>query len=258
MKTIIAGQGEPVVLLHSSMSSKEQWLKLIQLLEKNYQVIAIDLYGYGASEYPPDPASFSLLDEANRFLEIITSLIGEQQFHLIGHSYGGATALRFAYAEQERLLSLSVYEPVAFHLLAKSHPSYAPIKDIAERVDRELEQDNASAATEQFVDFWSGSGTYAKLNGKRQGAFDRVIEKVSLDFQAIMNEPLSLEDYSSITLPLCVIAGKASRAATQKIAQDLFATLPQTSFHWVEGGHMAPIARADLVNPIWERFLRSL
>ena len=99
------------------MSSKEQWLKLLKLLEANFQVIAIDLYGYGASESPPNPASFSLVDEAERFSNIVSSLIGEQQFHLIGHSYGGATALRFAYAEQKRLLSLSVYEPVAFHLL---------------------------------------------------------------------------------------------------------------------------------------------
>ncbi len=239
------------------MSSKEQWLKLFNLLKADFQVIAIDLYGYGASEYPPNPASFSLVDEANRFSHIVSSLIGEQQFHLIGHSYGGATALRFAYAEQERLLSLSVYEPVAFHLLDSSHPSYGPVRDIAECVDRELKNGNLSAATEHFVDFWSGNGTYAKLNGDRQAAFDSVIEKVSLDFQAIMNEPLGLKDYSSIALPLCIIAGKSSRTATQKIAQDLFSTLPQTSFHWVEGGHMAPLARADLVNPIWVHFLHS-
>ena len=44
---IAVGQGQPVVLLHGSMSSKAQWNSLAQRLAPQYQAIAIDLHGYG-------------------------------------------------------------------------------------------------------------------------------------------------------------------------------------------------------------------
>ena len=86
------GSGAPVVMLHSSMSSKEQWSRLSTGLNGDFHTIAIDLYGYGDGDYPQNPSSFSLADEALRIDTIITELIGTEHFHLVGHSYGGATA----------------------------------------------------------------------------------------------------------------------------------------------------------------------
>ena len=41
------GRGRAVVLLHSSMSSKNQWRALEHELRARYRVISIDLLGYG-------------------------------------------------------------------------------------------------------------------------------------------------------------------------------------------------------------------
>ena len=41
-----------------------------------------------------------------------------EKFHLIGHSYGGMVALQLAaQAQPQRVRSLSLFEPIAFHLL---------------------------------------------------------------------------------------------------------------------------------------------
>jgi pimeloyl-ACP methyl ester carboxylesterase len=251
------GSGTPVVMLHSSMSSKEQWLKLSSRLNQDYHTIAIDLYGYGGCGYPQNPSSFTLADEALRIDGIVTKLIGKKRFHLVGHSYGGAIALRFAYANSERLISLSLYEPVAFHLLANEDPALAIISKIADDISAYTRQSKYSLATEIFVDFWSGKGTYSSLNESKRAFLDDFIQKVTLDFQALINEPLTTKEYQQLPIPICLIKGLQSPLPTRQIAVNLEAALSQMETHQVDGGHMAPISHADIVNGIWETFIHS-
>ena len=43
----VAGEGAPVIMLHSSLGSKSQWAVLADRLARRFRVIAIDLCGYG-------------------------------------------------------------------------------------------------------------------------------------------------------------------------------------------------------------------
>ena len=253
----LKGSGFPVVMLHSSMSNKEQWHKLSSLLTENFQVLAIDLIGYGESEYPEDPDSFSLKDETRRVQSIISQAINEQPFHLIGHSYGGATALRLTYEAELIIKSLSIFEPVAFHLLVKGDPALLQVTDIVQNIDNQLQQGDLPAATKLFVDFWSGDGTFDDISEEKQVFLERYIRKVALDFQALINEPLTLQDYQTITLPVCMITSPHSPLPTRQIVDNLRMTLPNMELHHTAGGHMAPIGNAREVNPIFEAFLRS-
>ena len=60
----VEGCGPPIVLLHSSMSSKSQWRELIDSMRDRYRLIAIDLLGYGESAMP---SSFSATAFATKF-----------------------------------------------------------------------------------------------------------------------------------------------------------------------------------------------
>ncbi|MCW8889522.1 MAG: alpha/beta hydrolase [Sedimenticola sp.] len=251
------GTGVPVVLLHSSMSSKEQWYKLTQQLRPDFRVIAIDLYGYGMSDFPSSPDTFRLTDEVSRVADLIEDLLADQPFHLIGHSYGGATALRYSYNHQERMLSLGLYEPVAFHLLEQDDPGLGMIDRVFTQISAHLQSDQTSAAAADFIDFWSGEGTYAGLASDKQSLLDRLIHKVALDFQALLNEPLTASDYQAITLPTCLLRSQASPLPTRRVAEVLEQHLPRLEAHWVGGVHMAPITHADQVNPHWLNFLKK-
>jgi len=253
----VQGSGVPVVLLHSSMSNKEQWHKLSSVLTERFQILAIDLIGYGESEYPEDPDSFSLKDETRRVQSIISQALNEQPFHLVGHSYGGATALRLTYEAELTIKSLSIFEPVAFHLLDKGDPALSQIIDIVDKINVQLQQEDLPAATKIFVDFWSGEGTFDNIVTEKQVYLERYIRKVALDFQALINEPLTLQDYQEITLPVCMITSPQSPLPTRQIVDNLRITLPHMELHHTAGGHMAPIGNAREVNPIFEAFLRS-
>jgi pimeloyl-ACP methyl ester carboxylesterase len=249
------GTGTPLILLHSSMSDRTQWRKLGEQLLSHYRVIAIDLYGYGKSEYPPAPECFTLAEEAQRVATIIRQRLGDRRFHLIGHSYGGATALRLTHEQPSSVLSLGLYEPVAFHLLEDDDPAHRIIRQVAERVAECLAAGNTAAATAHFIDFWSGPGTYQGLPAERQQMLDRYIAKVSLDFQALLREPLRAADYRNLTAPVCLLRSRESPLPTRRIAEILEQTLPRLESHWVGGGHMAPISNAEEVNPHWIDFL---
>jgi pimeloyl-ACP methyl ester carboxylesterase len=251
------GNGIPVIMLHSSMSSKEQWSRLSANLCQDFQTIAIDLYGYGKSSYPQNPSSFTLIDEADRIDTIIRQLIGEKQFHLVGHSYGGATALRLAYNQPHRIKSLSLFEPVAFHLLEKDDPALVPIFEVVKSINSCIEKLDSSKATSLFVDFWSGIGTYSGLNQTKQQYLNGFIKKVALDFQAGINEPLTLADYRNIQLPTCLISSPQSPLPTRQIVSNLERALPNCQTHRIDGGHMAPITNAYSANEIWQTFIRT-
>ena len=95
--------------------------------------------------------------------------------HLVGHSYGGAVALRFAMQQPERLRSLVLIEPVAFHLLRDEAPDPANRLPL-QRGDggrRPCVEGRGRAATTgramaRFVDYWNGEGAWLRTKPELQ------------------------------------------------------------------------------------------
>lgn len=258
---VYTGQGTPVLLLHSSMGSKLQWYRFIQLMKKEYMMIATDLYGYGDSPFPTNRQSFSLSHEVLLVEELIDEIISEDcPLHIAGHSYGAATALRMAYKYKDsgRVLSLSIYEPVAFHLLPKDDGALEKVIAFQKIIDDELDKGNPGKAAEFFIDFWSGKGTYNGFPDAVREIFDEAIKKLPLDFKALVGEPLTLEDYKAIDIPVCLMAGTQSPIHSRRVSELLSDALPDCRTHWLEAGHMAPVQQADQVNAIMQSFIKSL
>ena len=51
---LVAGKGDPIVLLHGFAETSHMWLPLIKELAKTHTVIAPDLRGYGSTAAPAD------------------------------------------------------------------------------------------------------------------------------------------------------------------------------------------------------------
>lgn len=245
----------PIVLLHSSMSSKSQWNRLIKRLDPQFQTIAIDLHGYGQVAMPNNALTFSLSDEIDLVHSIIDQHIEKNApFHLIGHSYGGAIALRLALEQHNRISSLALYEPVAFYLLNSKEAAYQEITSVISRIDNDIKQ-NPRAATQVFIDYWSGSGTFVDMLENVQAALIEQIQKVRLDFQALLADRLQLADLHKLDIPVCLLSGRESPFSTRRIVELLSQTLPHINCHQVSGGHMAPITHATEVNNILADFI---
>ncbi len=252
----VAGAGTPVVMLHSSLSSKSQWTTLAERLASRYRVIAIDLCGYGDNARSATVASFTVDEEVRLVTDRLDHLIeANSRIHLVGHSYGGLVALRFAQCRTNRVASLSLYEPVAFRMLDDEDATLADMRQRAEHVARLVAAGRRHDAAQAFVDFWSGEGSYASLPLPAQASIARRVDKLPLDFQAALSWPMHPADLRAIAAPTLLLAGTRSPAVVQRIHTLLIRTLPNRRVGTIDSGHMAPITDAGRVNSWIEAFL---
>lgn len=247
-----------VVLLHSSMSSKSQWSSLKAQLSNAYRCIAVDLQGYGASPFPPDAGAGYVHTLAHEVDAVVAATAAElepgEDFHLVGHSFGGACALHMARRMPQRVLSLTLFEPVAFHLLPASHPAKREIVDVVGRIQASASDRDA---TRIFIDYWNRAGAFDAAPAAAQDKMVAQIAKVRLDFQALLGEPATLADLSSLTMPSLMMAGEFSPASTRLLVEQLATSLPNATALKTRTAHMGPITHADTVNAIIAGFLNG-
>ena len=257
MTESVADVRPAVVLLHSSMSSRSQWAALMAEHEAAFRFIALDLLGYGKAPFP-DPsqhAAFSLAHEVDALLAALTEHLDVRQpFHLVGHSYGGATALRLARTVPERIRSLTVFEPVAFHLLDETDPGRVEVTAIVADINAST---SAEAGTRTFIDYWNGPGAFDALPAQLRDRFTAQVAKVKLDFVALLGEPATLRDMTAIGVPALVLSSRHGPASTRNVAERLVTALPHASTLQTAGGHMAPVTHAPEVNREIVQFLSA-
>lgn len=246
----IDGNGPPVVLLHCSLGSKNQWRGLSSLLCGGYKTIAVDLYGYGDTPMPSRQEGFTLLDEAQLVNSVLDRAVPGQSFHLVGHSYGAAVALALCHQDPGRVRSLTLFEPVAFHLLDEGDPGLVPVLSMMQELEGLLAAGQRGEAVRTFVDYWSGSGAFARYPARLRHDFAARTEKLALDFRALTQTPLSLEDYRQMRVKGTLIAGRSSRIPALRVAEKLSQALPQLRMVWLDTGHMGPVTDPDQVNPV--------
>ena len=160
---------ETIVALHCSASSGRQWAAYAGLLPAGMHLIQPDLMGYGGEpDWPPD-RPVSLDDEARRLAPALAAC--RAGVHLLGHSYGGAVALQMALLWPQRVLTLTLYEPVRFALLLADAAQEAigkSILDTGRRIGALARSGNLREAAAAFVDYWSGAGAWDLLPPQRQ------------------------------------------------------------------------------------------
>jgi pimeloyl-ACP methyl ester carboxylesterase len=86
---VSAGQGDAVVLLHGWPQTSHEWRKIVPLLAPRYRLVMPDLPGLGES---PRPRSYDKKTIATYLREMCDQL-GLERFHLVGHDWGGPTAI---------------------------------------------------------------------------------------------------------------------------------------------------------------------
>ena len=89
---ITLGEGEPLLLVHSLGQSLYTWRDLIPLLAEKYNVIALDLVGFGFSGRPVS-MNYSMDEMADTLVEFIKALKLDH-IHAVGASLGSMYLLR--------------------------------------------------------------------------------------------------------------------------------------------------------------------
>lgn len=247
---------DPVLLLHCSASSGRQWDGLRQVLAGRFHGVAPDLHGYGASASWSGPGPLTLSAEAALAESFLVDDLADdaRPLHVVGHSYGGTVALRYALEHAPRVRSLTLIEPVAFHLLRGSHAAdqrlLAGVYKVVWGVIEGVLNGDYHSAMARFVDYWNGDGAWADTAPETRRRLSRHAPKIVLDFHAAMSEKTSLDAYRRcFTFPVRVIRGEHSPEPVRRIAELLSERLCGAAPMTVRGaGHMLPLTHAGEVN----------
>lgn len=92
----VGGEGPGVVLVHGLGGAATNWSRLARLLAQRFRVLVPDLPGHGNSEPLPRPGGLEAFAGAVR---ACLDAEGMAQAAVVGHSLGGAVAIRLALAE---------------------------------------------------------------------------------------------------------------------------------------------------------------
>ena len=242
------GSGEPVIWLHSSGTSKRQWRRMIDAMPSGYRHLALDLWGYGETPMPDCAAGFSLADEAALAEQLFDRFDGPCR--LVGHSYGGAVALKIAQRNPDRVRSVFAYEPVLFHLLEGRDDTAAErveIGAVSQKTSDRVAARDFTGASETFVRYWSGDRAWEALPPDRRDQLAAVAPKAACDFLALSGESAAAADYITAGVDTRIAAGERSPAPARKVAAILGEVGPGILEVLPGMGHMAPITHPDTV-----------
>ena len=256
---IEGGSGPLVVLVHSSVAGARQWRKLIDVLAPGFHVRAVNLHGYGRTPAWRVDRVQSLEDQAGLVEAAVPA--GVDRIRLVGHSFGGSVAMKAALRLGARVEKLVLFEPNPFSLLRDNacDAAFAEICALRDIIKEWGGRGEWEVPAERFADYWGGPGTWAATSAERRVTFMDALRPVVHEWDAVMGETTRLADW---------VDGLPGRTtvihdpATVRPIREIVGLLKDAAPHWLfetipEGGHMAPLTRPDVVNPVIAKALRG-
>jgi len=255
---IEAGTAGPVVMLvHSSVSGARQWTRLVDDLKDRFRVRAVNLFGYGKTPAWSNGRVQTLDDQARLVEAALPRDAGE--ICLVGHSFGATVAMKAAARLYGRVDRLVLIETNPFNLLAQHGRTDALTEAMALRdcVKAYGDRGEWATAAEIFADYWGGAGTWAAMRPERRAAFVQAIRPNYFEWDAAMNDATTAEQWAALLPPdTLLIADSRSALPIREVTAILRRACPAWFYRDVPGaGHMAPLTRPDLINPLVTEFL---
>jgi len=248
------GQGPPLVLIHGLGGSICNFRYNIPVLSQHLRVVAPDLKGFGYSERPAT-GDYSLTAQARLVAELMDRL-GIPRAAVLGHSMGGAIALRLATiwpekvdrlilvgsAPPDRMVPRFVASPPLPSLLRLGTALVLHQPRLREIVLRQGFYDPAFLSPEMVEEFRD----IARIRGSTSSI-------VSILRDAAREEPI---DLSRVSQPVLLLWGRHDRWSSLRLARWLADQIPDARLKVIERArHMVLEERAEEANEATLSFL---
>ena len=242
---LVAGKGDPVVLLHGFAETSHMWLPLIAKLADQHTVIAPDLRGFGQSSAPPDGYTKAAMAQD---IHALVKSLNYDRIRLVGHDIGLMVA--YAYAAQystevDRLVLMEAFLPGVgdwnsvfllrdlwhFHFYGKTPLALVTGREriYLEHFWNDFAADPAKSVSEVDREFYANE--YAKPDHMKAGMeVFRAFAKDAEDFAGFAKIKLSM--------PLLVLSGEKAGGPFlieqgRMVASSVEGVLVMGSGHWL-------------------------
>lgn len=229
----------PVLLFHGSPATGAVWKDVrTKLSERGFDVQSPT---HPAHADPAAPFSgTSVRDLGEQWLSAAD--IPDEPVRLVGHSFGGAVALRLCLDGLIEIERLIVLEPAALPLLAAAGKT--GVFDDARAVFEGYgarHRDGDPDAVETMMRFWFGKGAYEGLPDAVRSYLQSATAVNVRDINACLAETYDPDILAACDIPVTIAYGTASPALTRHLADSAEALLPSVVKRAIEGGTHAMV-----------------
>lgn len=209
----LSGNGKTLLFLHGWGDNQATFKALIAGLGKNFQVLTLDLPGFGASQAPPKAWN---LDAYARCLDGFLAKLEVKPYAIIGHSNGGALAIR----------ALAINELNAEKLVLIASAGIRNSQPLKRRATKLVAK--AGKATTFWLPVRTRQGLRKKLYGT-VGSDMLVVPELSETFKLTVAQDVQA-DASKLTLPTLIINADSDPAIPIKDGQLLHQLIKGSRF----------------------------
>jgi len=248
----VAGQGEPLVLIHGLFLNTKMWDNQYQEFSKQYKVIRYDIRGYGKSSNPKEGVTYS--NHAD--LKALLDYLNIPKAHIVGLSLGGSIAINFTLEYPKYILSLIPVD--------SSLNGYNYTKDFLLWITSLFSiarEKSLEAALEAFLDgalFKATMSDPSVAEGMRNLVTSYNGWKLLHNDPEVDPDPPSNDRLSEITCPVLVVVGEYDILDFQGITDKIASTVPNARKCVIKGvGHMSNIEDHETFNKEILSFLSS-
>lgn len=236
--------GTSVVLLHAGVADRRMWDPQWPALTEEYDVVAVDLRGFGDSTTPPDGPLVHHRDVLGT-----VAALGIDRAHLVACSLGAGVAVEVALARPGLVRSLHLSSPGGCLITAWT-PHLRAFVD-AERAA--LASDDLDAAVRANLDWWvDGPDRQAPpgLGAVRDqvAVMQRRAFEITADWQAEEGEldPPAAGRLDEVGVPTSILSGALDLDAIASVASTLAEQIPGAALQtWPDVAHLPSLEQPE-------------
>ncbi len=232
-----AAAAAPTAFIHCALATSAYWRPVARAAGIAAPIL-IDLVGHGAAP-DWDPAQ----DYQAQARDHALACLPAAPVHLVGHSYGGCVALRLALDHPDRVVRLTLIEPV-FFAAARGTAAHAEDAAAFTPVAEAWAAGDAARAAALFHGLWGDGRPLSDLPDRMRRYVIRRFRLIPAGAVATRDDnagQLAPGRLEGLDRPVTIVTGDRSPAVVQAIASTLAARLPQARRVTLDGaGHMAP------------------
>lgn len=235
--------GPTVIFVHSSGMSGSQWRRhAIHFRAAGYHVLIPDLTGCGRSADWAEEEPFTLQAD----VEVVSALAeAHAPVILLGHSYGGAIAIKAARALREKVAALAVYDPVLWGPHREIHGD-AFFERMKERGLLDPDARGSEKWMSTFVEYWGGEGAWARMAPVAREQMMRSAAQTCDQALCLAEDEEGAASYASIAVPTLVLSGALTPKEMRESARLVAEAIPRGEQQVLEGGHMVPLMESEM------------
>lgn len=234
------GSGPALLFLPGSFGTGAGWKAVLDLLGDRYRMVTTSLLGYGTT---PDvrPEGNATMAQQVDLIDRVIDRMGTSP-HVVGHSYGGLSAIVHALTGRHKPVSLLLVEANPLGLLRAMGDieHYGMFQSMTRPYFADFANGDAEAAR-HVIDFYGGPGTFDSMPPKVRSYIVATTPVNVRDWTSGTPFEPSREMLRSIDMPTTVVRGGNGHPAMQRIAERLHESIPTARLVTIEGGsHFLP------------------